>query len=121
MGCAIRGSTENEHGLAGTLGGFLEHPKHGLCCITCGHVLCRDLDKLPSNGKKHLTDQESNVPVFQPICPGSRSFGHLVSLVYNTGGNGDSGVEVALIKLDSRFPVDGRFPDTDKGYQTGKH
>ena len=121
MGCAITARTENGHVFVGTLGGFLEHPPYGLCCITCAHVICTDLNKFPNKIIAQCTDQEAHVPVFQPCSEGSPSFGHLIGAVYNPGGDGASGVDVALIKIDSRAPVDGTFPDTDKSQQTGKH
>ncbi|XP_053375469.1 uncharacterized protein LOC123534679 isoform X2 [Mercenaria mercenaria] len=118
MGCAIRNSKIDQlrNCSAGTLGGFPEHPHYGLCCITCAHVLCDDLNNFQhcQNGVRHWTGNDQPKEVFQPCCFGSPLFGHLVCAIYNQGGFGKAGVDVALIKIDSRDPVDGYFCQTQK-------
>lgn len=113
MGCAIGSSMQNADGhfLTGTLGGFVDHPEHGVCCITCGHVLYSPMGGLRGfeNGVRDFGDHE-HVAVYQPISKGSPEFGIVKKVVYREGGNGTAGVDVALVKIFHRIPINGDFP-----------
>jgi hypothetical protein len=63
---------------------------------------------------------------FQPpenttVGQGTRHhLGKIELAVYKEGGDGNSGMEIALVKIDeNRIPVDGRFPDSNV-YHNGK-
>lgn len=123
MGCAICNENIDQCGncSAGTLGGFLNHPLYGICCITCAHVLFDDLNSFQNvqNGIKHWTDRDPAVNVLQPCSLGAPPFGRVACAIFNAGDETYSGVDAALVKITSRHPVDGCFPDTQTFEDSG--
>lgn len=105
MGCAI-GTLDIDK--FGTLGGFLEHCKHGVCALTCAHVV--------------LTENEMLNPMafcnkicVQPKTNDKRDeFGSLENgmFILRSGTEDIGGLDAALIKIKTeRLPVNGYFPD----------
>lgn len=123
MGCAIRNENIDQCGncSAGTLGGFLNHPLYGMCCITCAHVLFDDVNSFQHfpNGVKNWTAEDTDVQVFQPCCLGASSFGKVACAVFKAGDGNNSGVDAALVRITSRHPVSGFFPDTQTFEDSG--
>lgn len=102
IGCAIGPATKH---VLGTLGGFVEHPVHGLCGLTCAHVI---LDEEEIRRRENVTGRAC----VQPNCT-SAAFGTLVTSIFRDSHIVEPGLDIALIKLDQRLPVDGNFPDTE--------
>ncbi|XP_053405403.1 uncharacterized protein LOC128558950 [Mercenaria mercenaria] len=124
MGCAVHANVTNSEGdiMGGTLGGFINHPRYGKCCLTCAHVVTKPNDMInlrDNNGGKAVIGTDRNYLVYQPVCTGSRPFGRLVCVVYKEGGEGKSGIDAALIKITDRLPKTGDFPDTDNYIEAG--
>ncbi|XP_053379965.1 uncharacterized protein LOC128548621 [Mercenaria mercenaria] len=100
--------------MSGTLGGFVQHPKYGLCGFTCAHALLHysELEELKDNGGilhwPHFGEFEA---ISQPENA-LNIFGRLVQAVYKEGANGSTGVEVALFQIEKRYPTDGDFPSS---------
>ncbi|XP_053408298.1 uncharacterized protein LOC123560067 [Mercenaria mercenaria] len=116
MGCAIHGGLRNAEGrvLGGTLGGFFEVDRE-MYCLTSAHTFMSpaDMGKLKECGKFCDLGLGNDIETFeahQPVVEGSRSFGTGVRAVYKEGGNGETGVEAVVIKVQDRFPVSGEFP-----------
>ncbi|XP_053388989.1 uncharacterized protein LOC128552020 [Mercenaria mercenaria] len=113
MGCKI-GGMENEDEF-GTLGGFLELPRYGLCCLTCAHVLVTE-------AKGEYEDDE--FICYQPNVGNRKTFGQkrrfgCLRKAHTYAGDTGSdppkaGLDYALVKLDEdRKPCSGLFPDID--------
>ncbi|XP_053408297.1 uncharacterized protein LOC123560069 isoform X2 [Mercenaria mercenaria] len=116
MGCAIHGGLRNAEGqvLGGTLGGFFEVDRE-MYCLTSAHPFMSpaDMGKLKQFGKFCNLGLGNDIETFeahQPVVEGSRSFGTGVRAVYKEGGNGETGVEAVVVKVQDRFPVSGDFP-----------
>ncbi|XP_060590498.1 uncharacterized protein LOC132745569 [Ruditapes philippinarum] len=114
IGLAIRANIEN--GSIGTLGGFIEHPQHGLCGITCAHVIYT-LDELKMI--KENTPFKMDKLVHQPTAYHTPAFGKVVLVVYNEGDDIMSGMEVAIFSIQDRKPKDGSFPKVLNDIQAG--
>ncbi|XP_060574487.1 uncharacterized protein LOC132732137 [Ruditapes philippinarum] len=114
IGLAIQANIEN--GSIGTLGGFIEHPQHGLCGITCAHVIYT-LDELKMI--KENTPFKMDKLVHQPTVCHSPAFGRVVLVVYNEGDDIMSGMEVAIFSIRDRKPKDGSFPKVLNDIQAG--
>ncbi|XP_053390142.1 uncharacterized protein LOC128553055 [Mercenaria mercenaria] len=116
MGCAIHGGLKDEQGrvLGGTLGGFFEVDRE-MYCLTSAHTFMSsaDMGKLKQFGKfcdLGLGNAIKTFEAHQPVVEGSRPFGTGVRAVYKEGGNGETGVEAVVVKVQDRFPVSGEFP-----------
>ncbi|XP_052776831.1 uncharacterized protein LOC128214410 isoform X2 [Mya arenaria] len=98
-----------EAGIAGTLGGFVDHPKHGLCCISCAHCLLTNTEFNYLKERKEVSPEGRLNPVYQKnsLMP----IGNLVEIFYTEVDNiaGQVGVEIALMKIDDIHHVDGSF------------
>ncbi|XP_060597120.1 uncharacterized protein LOC132751036 [Ruditapes philippinarum] len=120
IGLAIHANVLNTDGvLGGTLGGFIDHSTHGLCGITCAHVVysAAELNKVKERKeKKHFSLRKT---VYQPIGKSSSAFGEVVQAVYDIGGSCTSGMEVALISIQKRQPKSGSFPETFTDFEAG--
>ncbi|XP_053382073.1 uncharacterized protein LOC128549458 [Mercenaria mercenaria] len=105
MGCAIG---PQDRKCTGTLGGFVDIAEHGLCAITCAHVVIEE-DNLKSKVLKETI-------CFQPSIEYSNSkrCGKVVNHCFSTRSE-EKSLDVAVIKLDKeRSPVSGQFPDISK-------
>ncbi|XP_053373325.1 uncharacterized protein LOC128546561 [Mercenaria mercenaria] len=115
MGLAIHGNARDKNGeiLGGTLGGFVDHPVHGLCGISSAHALL-SRDNLVTN------QTNCSIEVSQPIGLDSKPFGEIVSVLCCAGDASSPGMEVVLFKIHQRHPIDGSFPEafnyTDAGF-----
>ncbi|XP_060596530.1 uncharacterized protein LOC132750552 isoform X2 [Ruditapes philippinarum] len=111
MGCKITSSTCPVK--AGTLGGFIEHPEYGLCGITCAHVIMNDADKFKLKEMSTITVKEKlDGMMYQPdVRIPDNKLGKLVQVIYREGENGKPGVDLALFRIETRAPKQGRFPD----------
>ncbi|XP_045208643.2 uncharacterized protein LOC123560536 [Mercenaria mercenaria] len=115
MGCVIRG--ENQ----GTLGAFIEIENDGdIYGITCAHVVFDNkmLKRIIEHGQIDYRNSETGVTVYQPASDTIvKSIGSAVIGLYDEGGNGAPGMEIALIKINQdRWPTEGTFPD-DSNYR----
>ncbi|XP_060601543.1 uncharacterized protein LOC132754833 [Ruditapes philippinarum] len=119
MGCNI-GSVACEK--FGTLGGFIEHPKYGLCGLTCAHVLLSNewMGDLKQHGSMKW-------PTFHPVegvtHPGGTAnvVGRLVEAVYTKGQSEQSGMEIALFQIEEHRPSSGKFHgNDDMAFDSGK-
>ncbi|XP_060571315.1 uncharacterized protein LOC132729552 [Ruditapes philippinarum] len=116
-GLAIHAKVFNGEGiLGGTLGGFIDHPMHGLCGITCAHIIYSADELMEIKFKKQYNLRKT---VYQPIGKRSSKFGEVVLAVYDEGSPSTSGMEVALVSILKRQPKNGSFPDTLKDYEAG--
>ncbi|XP_053386953.1 uncharacterized protein LOC123542924 [Mercenaria mercenaria] len=110
MGCQIQGPGENvdEDGnvLGGTLGGFIDHPEFGLCCITSAHVILSAETMRTINPFGWQPPHTYNNICYQPCPP--HGFGRVVLAVCKEGNDDSSGVEVVMITVEDR-------PLADKG------
>ncbi|XP_060574489.1 uncharacterized protein LOC132732140 [Ruditapes philippinarum] len=102
--------------LGGTLGGFIDHSTYGLCGITSAHVVYSDAEMTEVIDKKQLRLRKT---VYQPIGGRSSAFGEVVQAVYDEGSRSASGMEVALVQIQSRQPTNGSFPETLKDFEAG--
>ncbi|XP_053408302.1 uncharacterized protein LOC123560065 [Mercenaria mercenaria] len=118
MGCAVRGESQ------GTLGAFIEFENDvDLYGITCAHVVFGNekLKWIIEHGQVNYPNSETGETVYQPasqtfIAP----FGKTVMALYDEGGNGGPGMEIALIKIiQNRWPTEGTFPDDSSYRQKG--
>lgn len=122
MGCAISGTKKGDKIFAGTLGAFIEFDDEKLFAITCAHVLFqgKTLENIIESGKIDCRDK--NEVVFQPPSNNvSNRCGVVEGVIYRQGGNGVTGMEIAVIRIDpERNPVAGSFPNdselSEKGY-----
>ncbi|KAH3726954.1 hypothetical protein DPMN_052835 [Dreissena polymorpha] len=119
MGCKIQRS------LNGTLGLFVEHHSYGLCGVSCAHVLlsaeemmhCRE-----RNGRIVLDSIDCDV--YQPEHP--HKIGILREDITKEGSDSESGLDIALFQISTRFPQDGKFPQPrisnmpDKSFESGR-
>ncbi|XP_060574017.1 uncharacterized protein LOC132731779 [Ruditapes philippinarum] len=112
IGCKISSSTCPEK--FGSLGGFIEHPQHGLCGITCAHVVLNDYDKYRLRESRTGTVEDSfNIgTIYQPVIRAGNEIGKIVKIVYKEGNESTHGVDLALFKIEKRAPIDGGFPDS---------
>jgi hypothetical protein len=118
IGLAIHANVLNGDGiLGGTLGGFIDHSMHGLCGLTCAHVVYNAAELMEIKDKKQCSLRKA---VYQPIGERSSAFGEVVHAVYDNGSPCSSGVEVALIGIHNRQPNSGRFPETLNDFEAGK-
>ncbi|XP_053383464.1 uncharacterized protein LOC123540052 [Mercenaria mercenaria] len=106
MGCRIGLQGVNGYG---TLGGIIEHPHHGICFITCAHVLL-NVEELQMNKTPPITcyqpsfDKEAASNHFRCGELKDHKIGEVVGR--------EAGVDAALVKIDeSRKPVNGIFPE----------
>ncbi|XP_053383644.1 uncharacterized protein LOC123537265 isoform X2 [Mercenaria mercenaria] len=118
MGLAIHAYNTNSLGklVGGTLGGFVEHPLHGLCGISCSHVLLsgEEMRKVQNGGQLEI--QKS---VYHPVCyTSSTQFGKVVSAVFKEESS-TTGVDVAMFKIEAKFPLKGDFPDAFNYLESG--
>jgi hypothetical protein len=112
MGCQIQGLPDNTDKsgniLTGTLGGFIDHPKFGLCCFTSAHVILSGND-MCAIGNGASLQPTNDLSCFQPIRP--HRFGSIVYAVCEEGNENFPGVEIVLIKVENRqIDNQGRFP-----------
>ncbi|XP_052285023.1 uncharacterized protein LOC127881310 isoform X1 [Dreissena polymorpha] len=117
MGCQI------SRAAFGTLGVFIEHPFYGLCGLTSAHVVLDDSTPFSVDMNGHCYFQSNEHKVYQPISPDE--IGCLKEAVIKTGCVSQAGMEIALIQLEQRFPVNGDFPKprvgaTDISFTSGK-
>jgi hypothetical protein len=119
-GLAIHAKVLKEGGiLGGTLGGFIDHSKYGLCGLTCAHVVYSPAELEEFKKNKLLSLKKK---VYQPIGKRSSAFGEVVLAVYDEGsqeGSQSSGMEVALVRIHKRQPKDGSFPETLNDFEAG--
>ncbi|KAH3873665.1 hypothetical protein DPMN_036902 [Dreissena polymorpha] len=110
MGCAI------QRCLKGTLGLFIEHNIYGLCGLTCAHVMlskeeherCKQI-----NGRIHSDLLLNDCEVYQPEHP--HGLGSLVEAIYKEGNCFQTGIDIALVEIKQRHPIDGKFPSSIDG------
>lgn len=115
----------------GTVGGFVDYFGYGTCGLTCAHVVLdpTGMNSLASKEKDDmalgisLTDQI----VYQPDKSlESNAIGNVVKAIYREGGNGESGIDLAVFHILQRYPMFGDFPDLEDGssanvsYDSGK-
>jgi hypothetical protein len=124
MGCALDSGFGFGQGTIGPFIKFQSDPHTYL--LTSAHVLLN-----PDQMKRLIMDKNvyyglCGNDAFQPpenrtVGQGTRHhLGKIELAVYNEGGDGSSGMEIALVKIDeNRIPVDGRFPDANV-YHNGK-
>ncbi|XP_053389969.1 uncharacterized protein LOC128552915 isoform X2 [Mercenaria mercenaria] len=103
MGCAIHGDEP------GTLGGFLDHNEHGICCLTVAHVML-NVPKMKRTFPGQYIPESSEL-CYQPEPP--NAFGYLIKAIAIEGNEDKPGIDVALVKIDERIPLSGRFPDAE--------
>lgn len=114
MGCRITRLTGLADVFGGTLGGFIDHPKYGICGITCAHALMfpDELKKcVENNGEISWPQIFSSDIVCQPDPVEVNKIGRIVQAIYKEGDQSEAGVEVALIQIEDRPPISGQFPD----------
>lgn len=104
IGCAIGRNAKD--GSIGTLGGFVYHPDHGLCGLTCAHVLLNETEITRGPMAEELG-------CLQPY-PFGKQFGKLVDYRFQNNGDEKAGIDIALIKIDERHPVNGDFCDIEQ-------
>ncbi|XP_052764648.1 uncharacterized protein LOC128206313 [Mya arenaria] len=88
-------------GLAGSLGGFFEHPSLGLCGITSAHFVLKpdELKKCMKDGR-FPANKEGEIYQIK-TCNDFFNIGHLVMAFYAEGNDQDAGVELAVFVIDS--------------------
>ncbi|XP_060585757.1 uncharacterized protein LOC132741571 [Ruditapes philippinarum] len=117
IGLAIHANVLSTNGvLGGTLGGFIDHSTHGLCGITCAHVVYSPAELMEMKDKRQCCLRKK---VYQPIGKRSSAFGEVVQAFYDIGGSCTSGMEVALISIQKRQPKSGSFPETFTDFEAG--
>jgi hypothetical protein len=102
----------------GTLGGFIEHSEHGLCGITCAHVVYNNAELAQLKSAKELSLKKT---VYQPINKHLRAFGEVVKAVYDEGSESQPGMEAALISIKERQPIDGSCPEASNDREAGEN
>lgn len=102
MGCAIGPAARDVYG---TLGGFVDHPVYGLCALTCAHVVMQESELRHNANIAGLTCVQPNNT--------EAEFGEVIKTVFRDNGSYRSGLDVALIKINSRAPANGYFPDME--------
>ena len=114
VGCAIGAS---EVDFSGTLGPFLDHPQFGICAISCAHMFVNpsDIDGFirSESLNRFLGNRRNPMLIHQP--PSDTPIGSLIEARISRGNasNGLPGSDCALIKIETREPVDGYFPHDD--------
>lgn len=106
-GCRIE-STKVPDG--GTLGGFINHPDHGMCFMTCSHVLLsvEEFEKHYNRQMDSKTLHETQC--FQPQQPDI--CGKVCDVRFFKGNENNGGMDIAFVKVDeSRKPKTTSFPD----------
>ncbi|XP_052224259.1 uncharacterized protein LOC127839907 [Dreissena polymorpha] len=116
MGCQI------ERHQSGSLGVLFEND-NGLCGITCGHVVCSPKDMEQCMKKGGTVNFDTNYEVYQPKKP--HTIGYLKKVIYKQGIGNDVGLDIGVIQLTSRPPIDGKFPIAEKAqsdleFESGK-
>jgi hypothetical protein len=102
----------------GTMGGFVDYQGFGTCGITCAHVLLnpRDMNSL-SPSTENMMDYGFSAlgqTVYQPDNTQERhAIGKVLKAIYKQGGGGESGMDIALVKIDQRYPQFGDFPSLE--------
>ncbi|XP_053378859.1 uncharacterized protein LOC128548343 [Mercenaria mercenaria] len=131
MGCKISRDklkgAEFSH-MSGTLGGFVQHPKYGLCGFTCAHALLHylELEELKEKGGILHWPYFGEFEAINQPENALNVIGRLVQAVYKEGVNGGTGVEVALFQIERRHPTNGDFPPSqtqagqDLRFESGK-
>ncbi|XP_052268152.1 uncharacterized protein LOC127869544 isoform X6 [Dreissena polymorpha] len=110
MGCAI-----HRH-LKGTLGLFIEHNIYGLCGLTCAHAMLSKEEHercKQTNGRIYSELLLNDCEVYQPEHP--HGLGSLVEAIYKEGNDFQTGIDIALVKIKQRHPIDGKFPGSKDG------
>ncbi|XP_052240251.1 uncharacterized protein LOC127850895 isoform X4 [Dreissena polymorpha] len=110
MGCAI------ERHLKGTLGLFIEHNIYGLCGLTCAHAMLSKEEHercKQTNGRIHSELLLNDCEVYQPERP--HGLGSLVEAIYKEGNCSQTGIDIALVEIKQRHPIDGKFPSSKDG------
>ncbi|XP_052282473.1 uncharacterized protein LOC127879571 isoform X2 [Dreissena polymorpha] len=120
MGCQIQRA---QLAVNGTLGLFVEHSTYGLCGLTCAHVMLSKEEHArckANNGFIHSDSFLNDIDVFQPEHP--HLLGKLVEAIQKEGSEREEGIDLALIQINERHPVDGKFPETeiDIDFESGK-
>ena len=117
VGCAV-GAPEMD--FSGTLGPFLDHPKFGVCAISCAHLFVNpsDIDEFirSESLKQFLVERKrESMAIHQPPSSASDRIGYLIEARISRGrsSEGRPGSDCALIKIQTREPVDGLFPHDD--------
>ncbi|XP_060603964.1 uncharacterized protein LOC132756836 isoform X2 [Ruditapes philippinarum] len=122
MGCQI-----GRRQMVGTVGGFLECRGYGLCGLTCAHVLLDSSEMIAlinnPNGIMNWQHPPSDNNVYQPnsdvntqaAATHDHFAGKLIKAVYQKGGFGKTGIEVALFQVEKRYPLSGHFPTLQDG------
>ncbi|XP_053378508.1 uncharacterized protein LOC123526657 [Mercenaria mercenaria] len=92
---------------AGTIGGFVNHPKYGFCAVTCAHVLLSGEEMIDyKKGKKVKVKRNCYQPSEPDKC------GQLLEIMLRGGDANTTGLDVAFVKVDDdRQPISGDFPD----------
>jgi hypothetical protein len=122
MGCKITRLTEIDRKRGGTLGGFIDNPKYGLCGITCAHAMMfpDELEKCVEQNGEISWPQISSDIVCQPDPLAINKIGRIVQAIYKNSNQYEASVEVALIQIEDRPPKSGVFPNVAKVGQKGK-
>jgi hypothetical protein len=94
----------------GTLGGFIDHPDHGLCAITCSHVLFT-ADEFEEMYRRQIhIKYMAKTLCYQPKNPDI--FGEVCDVRLFKGNENNGGMDIAFVKVkESRKPKTPSFPD----------
>ena len=109
IGCAV---SAKDVSLSGTLGALFSHPSDKKkSAISCAHVF---FPPSTLENKKADLSQLIDTPIdtVQPPHPDPRVFGKVTEAKIVTGNETMSGVDGAIIQLETRIPKDNCFPDT---------
>ncbi|XP_060556118.1 uncharacterized protein LOC132716802 [Ruditapes philippinarum] len=107
IGCRIESRKVPD---GGTLGGFIDHPDHGLCAITCSHVLL-SVEEFDKFYNRQISVQSlSKIQCFQPMQPDI--CGEVCDVRLFKGNENKGGMDIAFVKIaESRKPKTPSFPD----------
>ncbi|XP_053378825.1 uncharacterized protein LOC123554735 isoform X2 [Mercenaria mercenaria] len=107
IGCRIESYTSPD---GGTIGAFIKHPEHGLCAITCSHVLL-DIDRFQKLYARQITmDAVTGEQCFQAKQPDI--CGNIVDVKLFGTNERNYGMDIAFVKVDeNRKPKTNNFPD----------
>jgi hypothetical protein len=108
IGCRIESSKVPD---GGTLGGFIDHPDHGLCAITCSHVLLtvEEFEQIYDHEQRNV-ESLTTTQCFQPMQPDI--CGEVCDVRVFKGNENKGGMDIAFVKVDeNRKPKTHSFPD----------
>lgn len=105
MGCEIASS-----GSSGTLGGFVEHLHHGLCGLTCAHVLLSGFHMNEVKNRGGVATWPEIKQYDSVFLRGKPTrIGRLTHVICDEGGDGRFGMEVAMFQIETDHPKSGEF------------